>query len=135
MNLNKKDVLFRVLMVSLFGSSPCLQHTAFAEVDWNECLEKLSVNWGENCAECMDSKDTYNVYYKNICTEQIDVMVCVQEKLLNWRCQTSFGLASQDTIYAYACKGSGRYLYWVKESNGNPTFFPTLEEVNEKYAE
>ena len=133
MKLNKELVLLRLFLMLLFGLFPQIYHTAIAEVDWNECLEDLNAKWGTNCNNCMDSKDTYRVSYKNVCLEDIDVMICVQEKYLNWRCYTRFGLESQDTIFGYACKGSGRHLYWVKKAGNNQISFPTLEEVNEKY--
>ena len=106
-----------------------------ADIDWNECLEKDNSQWGTNCSDCIDSRDTYRVCVKNICLENIDVMICVQERSLNWRCYTRFELEFQDTLFGYACKGSGRYLYWVKKAGDAQISFPTLEEVNANYAE
>ena len=105
------------------------------ERDWNECLEKYDSKWGKSCANCMVAKDTYLVSLRNICAEKIDCMVCVQEKYKNWRCYTHLNLEPQDTIYGYACKGAGRYLYWVKQAGDNQTTFPTVGEVNKDYAD
>ena len=101
--------------------------------DWNECLEKYDSKWGNDCANCMVSKDTYLVSLRNVCSEKIDCMVCVQEKYMNWRCYTQLQLGPKDTIYGYACKGVGRYLYWVRQTGDNQITFPTIEEVNSTY--
>ena len=103
--------------------------------DWNECLEKYDSKWGKECKNCMVAKDTYRVSLRNVCSETIDCMVCVQEKYLNWRCYTLLTLEPQDTIYGYACKGSGRYLYWVKQAGDSQITFPTVDEVNSTYAD
>ena len=103
------------------------------ERDWNECLEKYDSKWGKECANCMVAKDTYRVSLRNICSEKIDCMVCVQEKYKHWRCYTQLNLEPMDTIYGYACKGAGRYLYWVKQAGDGA--FPTVDEVNVTYAD
>ena len=104
------------------------------ERDWTECLEKYDSKWGKECANFMVAKDTYVVSLRNICSEKIDCMVCVQEKYKRWRCYTQLNLAPKDTIYGYACKGAGRYLYWVKQAGDGATF-PTVNEVNSTYAD
>ena len=105
------------------------------ERDWNECLEESDSKWGKECANCMVAKGTYLVSLRNICSEKIDCMVCVQEKYKNWRCYTQLNLEAMDTIYGYACKGAGRYLYWVKQAGDGATTFPTVDEVNGTYAD
>jgi len=105
------------------------------ERDWNECLEKYDSKWGNKCANCMTSKDTYLVSLRNVCTEKIDCLVCVQEKYKNWRCYTNLAVKPQDTVYGYACKGAGRYLYWVKRAGDNQISFPTVDEVNSTYTD
>ena len=105
------------------------------ERDWNECLEKYDSKWGEECPNCMAAKDTYTVNLRNICSETIECMVCVQEKYKNWRCYTQLSLKPEDTIHGYACKGAGRYLYWVKQAGDNSTTFPTVAEVNANYTD
>jgi len=103
--------------------------------DWNECLEKYDSKWDTECSNCMVSTGTYKVSLRNVCAERIDCMVCVQEKYKNWRCYTQLSLAPKDTIYGYACKGAGRYLYWVKRAGDSQTSFPSVEEVNASYAD
>ncbi|MBL4578075.1 MAG: hypothetical protein JKX74_06345 [Flavobacteriales bacterium] len=103
--------------------------------DWNECLEKYSFKWGKSCTNCMTSRDTYLVSYRNECSEKIDCMVCVQEKYKNWRCYTRMNLAPKDTIYGYACKGVGLSMHWVKQAGDNQIVFPTVEEVNNTYSD
>jgi len=100
---------------------------------WNDCLEKYDSKWGKACANCQVAKDTYLVSMRNICTEKIDCMVCVQEKYKNWRCYTLLNLEPQDTIYGYACKGAGRYLYWAKQAGDTQITFPTVDQVNKDY--
>jgi len=133
--LIKKIVLLSFIELLAFGLDSHLLQTATADRDWNECLEKYNFTWGTNCINCMSSKDTYRVCMKNVCSEKIDVMICVQEKYLNWRCYTRYGLEFKDTIFGYACKGSGRHLYWVKKAGDTQTSFPTMEEINANYSE
>lgn len=103
--------------------------------DWTECLKKYDYKWGNSCANCMTSKDTYTVSYRNECSEKIDCMVCVQEKYKNWRCYTSMNLEPQDTIYGYACKGAGISMHWVKQAGDRQIVFPTIDEVNNTYGD
>ena len=120
-----------ILFVLVFVNDP----VASKERDWNECLEKYDSKWGSDCANCMESKDTYLVSLRNVCTEKIDCMVCVQEKYKNWRCYSHYDLMPRDTVYGYACKGAGRYLYWVKRAGDTETAFPTISEVNSTYTD
>ena len=109
--------------------------TNSGDKDWNDCLEKYDTKWGEECNQCMYNNETFRVSLRNICWVKIDVMCCVQEKYKNWRCFSQNELAPQDTMFAYACKGNGKYLYWVKKAGDKQIIFPTIEEVNSKYNE
>ena len=107
-----------------------LMPSSIGERDWNACVEKQDSKWGSDCSNSPIDKDTYLVSLKNICSEKIDVIVCVQEIYNNLRCYTQYELPPQDTVFGYACKGTGKYLYWVREAGDKQTTFPTIEEVN-----
>ena len=98
-----------------------------------DCLIKIKSKWGETCAQCGNSPDTYVVYVKNNCTKKLDVMVGVQEESKWWRLSTFYGVNSSDSLRIYACKGTGKWLKWAREAGDKSYTFPTQSEVNEKY--
>lgn len=101
--------------------------------DHGDCIEKYRSDWGEDCSQCVNWKDSYVVYLKNSCTETLDVMVCVQEADKTWRKFQHSGMASRDSLRAYACNGTGKYLSWARKAGDENVSFPTIEEVNRDY--
>lgn len=101
--------------------------------DYTDCLEKYRSDWGEDCSQCANSKDSYVVYLKNVCAESIDVMVCVQEADKSWRRFQHSGMAPKDSLRAYACEGTGKYLRWVRKAGDENVTFPTVADVNRDY--
>jgi hypothetical protein len=104
-----------------------------SQTDYADCVQKYRSGWGENCSQCVNSMDSYAVYLKNSCTEAIDVMVCVQETDKTWKKFQHSQMAPSDSLRAYACIGTGKYLSWARKAGDESTVFPTLEEVNKKY--
>ena len=102
------------------------------EQDWTDCLVKYKSEWGEATTRC-NGPDTYKVYLRNSCTESIDVLVCVQEADKSWRPFSHNGMAPSDSMVGYACKGTGKYLWWARKAGDMEILFPTIDEVNEQY--
>jgi len=104
-----------------------------SQTDYADCVQKYRSGWGENCSQCANSVDSYAVYLKNACAEAIDVMVCVQETDKTWKKYQHSKMAPNDSLRAYACIGTGKYLSWARKAGDESTVFPTVEEVNKKY--
>ena len=112
--------------------------------DYNECVQKITTKWGEPNMKCeyyighkRDFSDTYTVFLKNVCDENIDLKCCVQEqeKHLGWRCITRMELKPNDTLVSYACKGKGKYLFWARRAGDREIELPTDEQVKAQYKE
>ncbi|OFX55978.1 MAG: hypothetical protein A2046_15130 [Bacteroidetes bacterium GWA2_30_7] len=103
------------------------------EKDWNSCVEKYKATWGDVCMECTYNYDIFKVFMKNVCTENVDVLVAVQESNKVWKCFMFENLAPNDTIVAHACKGTGKYLKWVRKAGDREIELPNCDEVNKNY--
>lgn len=93
-------------------------------------IVKYKSEWGKVCLQCMESKGTYRVYLKNTYTDKLDMKVGVQEKDLRWRIFQRLNFAPCDTMVAYACKGTGKYMVWTKLSSDTSTELPSDAEIN-----
>lgn len=102
---------------------------------YTDCVVKYRSAWGEDCSQCVKWNDSYVVYLKNTCTESIDVMVCVQESNKEWRRFQHTGMAPGDSLRAYACEGTGKYMAWGRRAGDESVVFPSVEDVNKTYAE
>ncbi len=103
--------------------------------DYADCVVKYRSGWGEDCSQCVNWNDSYVVYLKNVCSEKIDVMVCVQEEDKSWRRFQHSAVLPGDSVRAYACVGTGKYLSWSRKAGDEYTVFPTVEEVNKRYVD
>ena len=75
------------------------------------------------------------VYLKNTCDQSIDVMICVQESNKEWKRFHHTAMAPGDSLRAYACAGTGKYLAWGRRAGDESVVFPTIEQVNKDYTE
>lgn len=101
--------------------------------DLNKCLVKYKSEWSKPCTQCSDYQKSYRVYFRNECTAKLDVKCAAQESDKRWKTFTKLEMMPNDTIVAYACKGAGKYLYWVRNSGDATVQFPSDEEINEQY--
>lgn len=101
--------------------------------DWNSCVDKINSEWGGQCLNYGMSEAKYTVRLKNTCNEKVDLMCCVQYENTRWQCFYRMDMGQTDTLNAYACKGSGKYLKWVRKAGDVTTKFPTREQVNNDY--
>jgi hypothetical protein len=105
----------------------------FSDEDLAKYIVKYKSEWGKSCLQCMESKGTYRVYFKNTYSEKLDIKVGVQEKDKRWRTYQRLNFAPNDTMVAYACKGIGKYMIWAKSSDDTSTELPKDAEINLKY--
>lgn len=119
-------LLFAAVLFSIVSRS-------FGREDFSHCLVKYKSEWSKPCSQCMDVQKSYRVYFRNECMQKLDVKCAAQESDKRWRTFTRLALAPNDTIVAYACKGTGKYLYWVREMNDNTVTLPSDEEINTQY--
>ena len=103
------------------------------EEDWNQCVQKASSEWGGGCLNYGFSEEKYSVHLVNTCDNVIDLMSCVQRTNERWSCFYRMDMKMSDTLHAYACQGSGKYLKWVRRAGDVTTKFPTRKEVNDQY--
>ncbi|MFZ1693555.1 MAG: hypothetical protein WAT74_10185 [Flavobacteriales bacterium] len=106
-----------------------------------DCLVKTSSKWGAPCEHChnyidgykRDFSGTYQLDLRNACRDVIEVKVAVQEKNGTWRTFPVRALGPEESMNAYACEGSGKYLYWVRRANDSEIVLPTDREIITAY--
>ncbi|MFM7015590.1 MAG: hypothetical protein ACKOX3_04610 [Bacteroidota bacterium] len=121
----KKLVVFGFFLVGGWLSTAYLQEDNLAKY-----VLKYNSEWGKTCLQCMESKGTYRIYLKNTYNDKLDLKVGVQEKDLRWRIFQRLNFAPNDTMVAYACKGTGKYMVWAKLSSDTSTELPTDAVIN-----
>ena len=103
------------------------------EDDLTKCVTKVKHEWSIPCSQCNDYSKSYRVYFRNNCEEKVDVKCAAQESDLRWRTFTRLAMLPGDTVNAYACKGNGKYLYWVRRAGDASQPFLTDEEINNQF--
>ena len=128
MKKNKKLTFLFISLLAFIGVMISLTWSKAFE-DVNKCIVKYRYEWGQPCNQCKESSKTYTVYFRNECYKKLDVKLAVQESDKRWKTFTRLSMAPLDTLFAYACNGTGKYLYWVKSSDDNSNPLPTDEEI------
>jgi hypothetical protein len=124
----------KILIHFLFFSSAVLMLSSMQESeDLTKCLVKVRHEWSKPCAQCTDYLKSYKVYLRNNCDKKVDVKCAVQEVDLRWRTFMRLQVMPGDTISGYACKGTGKYLYWVRNAGDLSQPFLTDEEINNQF--
>lgn len=138
MNRIKTIALFATTIVSLAGL------TAFGQdQNYANCVVKTSSRWGDVCEKCemykeqfkRDYAGTYQVDLQNTCSETVELKVAVQEKNGSWRTFPVKTLKAQEKMTAFACQGSGKYLYWVRRLNDTEIVLPSDQAIITEYRE
>ena len=106
---------------------------SYDQQDWNSCIQKADSEWGGSCLNYGFSESKYTVHLVNTCGEKVDLMSCVQRDNDRWQCFYRMDMSKNDTLHAYACRGNGKFLKWVRKAGDFTTKFPTLAEVNDQY--
>ncbi|MDP4664475.1 MAG: hypothetical protein NWQ55_10780 [Salibacteraceae bacterium] len=101
--------------------------------DYSDCITKVDSKWGGQCMNYGFSESKYTVNLVNTCNEKLDLMCAVQRDNERWRLFYRMDMNPKDTLSAYACRGNGKYLKWVRKAGDVTVKFPTLDQVNEQY--
>lgn len=128
--------LITIASLSLIGLAATAQDQSFSD-----CLVKTDSRWGAPCEKCesyvegykRDWSGTYQIDLKNTCREVIEVKVAVQEKNGTWRTFPVRALGPDESMSAFACEGSGKYLYWVRKANDTEIVLPSDREIITEY--
>ncbi len=107
---------------------------------YSDCLVKTSSSWGRTCEKCedydgykRDFSGVYQVELKNVCTEMMEVKVAMQEENGTWRTFPVKALEGGASMTAYACHGTGKYLYWARRVNDTGIILPNDREIASAY--
>ncbi len=101
-----------------------------------DCLVKSSSSWGQPCEKCeiytgykRDHSSVYQVNFRNACAEMLEVKVAVEESDGTWRTFPVRALAEGDTLNAFACRGTGKYMYWARKVNDTQIILPSDAQI------
>jgi len=108
----------------------------------NDCVMKVASTWGQPCEKCESYKEgykrdhsgNYQIELENTCRDLIEVKVAMQEKNGTWRTFPVKALMPQEKMTAFACQGSGKYLYWARRVNDTEVLLPSDHEILTSYA-
>ena len=128
-------VTLLIAFASAFSASETPNTENPDQKSYSDCVVKYRSAWGEDCSQCASWNDSYIVYLQNTCDESIDVMICVQESNKTWKMFNHKSMAPNDSLRAYACVGTGKYLAWGRRAGDESVVFPTIDQVNKDYAE
>lgn len=128
--------LFRIIIALLIitNCTPVFSQTN-QEDALAQCLKKSSSEWASNCGACYNSSKSYRVNLKNVCSNNLDVKIAVQERTRRWRTFSQNNLAPGDTVSSYACEGTGKYVFWNRIAGDKTIVFPTDEEIEKEFSE
>ncbi len=101
----------------------------------SSCITKIKSEWSRPCIQCVEHSKSYRVYFRNTCDRALDVKLAAQENDKRWKTYTFRMVQPGDTLLAYACHGTGKYLYWVRNPEDIEYVFPTEEEINEAFTD
>lgn len=133
MNAKKTIVLLLLLLIAFWAGAQ--------DQTYSDCLSKTSSKWGAACEKCeaykenykRDHSATYQIELQNACTEMIEVKVAMEESNGTWRTFPVRALGPKEAMEAYACKGTGKYMYWVRRVNDTEILLPTDQEILVEY--
>ena len=123
-----------IFILTLFSGDPVQPAEILQEDPTAQCLKKTSSEWGSNCGSCYNSTKSYRVNLQNVCKENIDVKVAVQERANRWRTFNQNNLAPGDSFSSYACEGTGKYVFWTRKAGDKTIVFPTDDEINKEFS-
>ncbi len=109
--------------------------------NYAECITKAKSSWGQPCEKCeaytdsykRDYRGVYQIELKNTCNEDVELKVAMQETNGRWRTFPIKALAGGESTTAFACNGSGKYLYWVRRLNDTEILLPSDQEILTEY--
>lgn len=131
-----RNLTLALAAILAFGLGAAAQDQSYAD-----CLLKAASRWGAPCEHCFsytegykrDFSGTYQIDLRNACGEIIEVKVAVQEKNGTWRTFPVKALGPSETMSAFACEGSGKYMYWARRVNDTEIVLPSDREILSEY--
>ncbi len=124
----------------------CLLLVAFwagaQDSSYSDCIMKQQSRWGEACERCeaytadlkRDNSGTFQVKLENTCRDIVEIKVATQEKNGNWRTFPVKALGPNESMNAYACEGTGKYMYWVRRVNDHEIILPSDKDIITQYS-
>lgn len=131
--------MMRTTLIALFAALLWMPALA-QDQSYADCLVKATSSWGQPCEKCeiytgykRDYSSVYQVQLRNICSEMMEVKVAMEEKNGTWRTFPVKTLAGGDTMSVFACRGTGRYLYWARRVNDTELVLPSDGDIVSAY--
>lgn len=131
--------MMRTLILTTLCALFWLPSTA-QDQTYADCLAKVSSSWGKPCDKCeiydgykRDYSTVYQVQFRNICGEVLEVKVAMEESNGTWRTFPVKALAAGDTLSTYACRGTGKYMYWARRANDTEIILPSDIQIASAY--
>ncbi len=125
------------LALSLIGTMVSLAQ----DQNYADCVAKSQSSWGRPCDKCeaytesykRDYRGVYQIELKNTCGDAVELKVAMQEGNGRWRTFPVKALAPGENMTAFACNGTGKYLYWVRRLNDTEILLPSDQEILTEY--
>lgn len=102
-----------------------------ADKDYSDCLTKVHSAWSTVCSQCTSVENTYRINLKNTCSETVESKVCVREKSNRWRIFHFRSIAPGDSVSAYACDGTGKYMHLTRKAGDMTVILPDDNEIQQ----
>lgn len=133
MSLKKTSILAILILLAAWAGA---QDQSYAE-----CVTKAASRWGAPCDRCeqyredlkRDHSGTYQIELQNVCSDLVEVKVAMQEKNGNWRTFPIKAIGPKESMTAFACQGTGKYMYWVRRVNDTEIVLPSDQEILTEY--
>lgn len=127
-------------LLTILLAIPAWLTAAAQDQSYADCLSKVSGSWGRTCAKCeiyngykRDFSTVYQVQFRNICGEMLEVKMALEEENGSWRTFPVKALAAGDTLSAFACRGTGKYMYWARRVNDTEIILPSDGQIAGAY--
>ncbi len=119
-------------LIAAWLCAPLWMSATAQDQSYADCLAKAGSSWGKPCDKCetysgfkRDYSGVYQVQFRNLCNEILEVKVALEEESGTWRTFPVKALAAGDTLSAYACHGTGKVQYWARRVNDTEIILPT----------
>lgn len=124
-------------LLLLLSTALLLENTVAQDRDRSDCVVKTASSWGQACEPCQyytadlkrDHSGAFSVELRNTCNDLLEVKVAMQEQGGTWRIFPTRVLAGDESLKAFACKGTGKYMYWARRVNDTELVIPTDQQI------
>lgn len=128
-----RSIILLPLLIGLIGRGQ--------DQNYADCVAKAQSNWGQPCEKCeaytetfkRDFRGVYQIELKNVCADIVELKVAMEESNGRWRTFPIKTLEAGESMWAFACNGTGKYVYWVRRLNDTEILLPTDQEILTEY--